>query len=612
MPERPPVERPVPKPPVQAPKPADVGDDVFTAAENFYRQKQYDKALDTYTAYLNRYPNGSWVADSLLKIGLIHREKGRLAQALSSFQKLSLDFPNSALAAEAEVASFPIYYQMKNYGGVIQRATSLLKQRLAPDIYRQTVDWLAQAYFASGRSADALLVYAQAMGNVDATTQLAFRKNVEAMAAKTDPDELMRLVNRISQQEIQGEIVCFAATGYYQKEDYDKALAAIDLFRRDYPQHPKRAQIDALGLQIKQQAEYAKHTIGCILPLSGTYEAYGKRALRGIEMAQYVFGTTRASEPITVLVKDSQSTPEGSAAAVRELADAKVAAILGPIGSADSAAETAQSLGIPILTLTQKERITQIGNQVFRHFITPEMQAEKLVSYAVISKGLKRFAVLYPKESYGTGMMNAFWDKVLAAGGTMVGAEGYDPASADFGLPIQKLTGAFFQGQASGTPPNADIDALFIPESPARVSQILPQLVYYNLKPRLILGTNLWHTPAMMPLAGGLDAELVCTDAFDPDIETAPVPEFVKLCMETYNEKPGLIEAITYDSASILFETVLRPDIRYRSDIRRQLLAMQPRMGVTGKTRFLPDRDCKKELLIFRIQPDRFLDMTGF
>jgi ABC-type branched-subunit amino acid transport system substrate-binding protein len=612
MPERPPVERPVPKPPVQAPKPADVGDDVFTAAENFYRQKQYDKALDTYTAYLNRYPNGSWVADSLLKIGLIHREKGRLAQALSSFQKLSLDFPNSALAAEAEVASFPIYYQMKNYGGVIQRATSLLKQRLAPDIYRQTVDWLAQAYFASGRSADALLVYAQAMGNVDATTQLAFRKNVEAMAAKTDPDELMRLVNRISQQEMQGEIVCFAATGYYQKEDYDKALAAIDLFRRDYPQHPKRAQIDALGLQIKQQAEYAKHTIGCILPLSGTYEAYGKRALRGIEMAQYVFGTTRASEPITVLVKDSQSTPEGSAAAVRELADAKVAAILGPIGSADSAAETAQSLGIPILTLTQKERITQIGNQVFRHFITPEMQAEKLVSYAVTSKGLKRFAVLYPKESYGTGMMNAFWDKVLAAGGTMVGAEGYDPASADFGLPIQKLTGAFFQGQASGTPPNADIDVLFIPESPARVSQILPQLVYYNLKPRLILGTNLWHTPAMMPLAGGLDAELVCTDAFDPDIETAPVPEFVKLCMETYNEKPGLIEAITYDSASILFETVLRPDIRYRSDIRRQLLAMQPRMGVTGKTRFLPDRDCKKELLIFRIQPDRFLDMTGF
>jgi len=615
IPDRPAVERSAPKPPAPAPKPADVGDDLFEAAEASFRQKDYDKALEAYTAYLNRYPAGSWVADSLLKVGLIHREKGRFSQALSAFQKLSLDFPNSALAASAEVASFPIYFQMKNYGGIIQRAGNLLKQRLSPDIYRETIDWLAKAYDASGKPGDALLTYAQALATVDAATRTAYLAQFDTIASRTDPDELMRLMNRTGIPEVQGELLYHAAGGYIRKEAYDKALAVIDRFKRDFPQHARRGRIDELALQVTQQSEFAKHTIGVILPLSGTYEAYGKRALRGVELAQYAFTSSRPSDSVTVLIQDNQSTPEGSTAAVRELAEARVAAILGPIGSAEAAAEVAQSAGIPILTLTQKEKITQIGNQVFRHFITPDMQAQRLVDYAMKNKRLSRFAVLYPKEPYGTGMMNAFVEKVQAAGGTVIGVESYDPTAADYAVPIQKLTGASADGDADqqqNAAPRNDIDVLFLPESPVKTGRIVAQLNFYNLKPRLILGTNLWHTPSARGLATSIDSELVFTDAFDPDSEAEQARRFSDMCVELYNEKPGLVEAITYDSALMLFETVNRPDIRYRSDIRSQLLAIPGRNGITGKTRFAPNRDCIKELLLFRVLPDRILDITGF
>ncbi|MEW6261112.1 MAG: penicillin-binding protein activator [Thermodesulfobacteriota bacterium] len=616
IPDRPALERPTPKPPAPAPKPADMGDDLFEAAEMSFRQKDYDKALEAYTAYLNRYPAGSWVADSLLKVGLIHREKGRLSQALSAFQKLSLDFPNSALAASAEVASFPIYFQMKNYGGIIQRAGNILKQRLSPDVYRETIDWLAKAYDASGKPGDALLTYAQAIPTVDAATRTQFQEQFETIAARTDPDELMRLLNRTGLPDIQGDLLYHAAGGYVQKEAFDKALAAIDRFKRDFPNHARRARIDELALQISRQSEFAKHTIGVILPLTGTYEAYGKRALRGVELAQYAFTSSRPSDSVTVLIQDNQSTPEGSIAAVRELGEARAAAILGPIGSAESAAEAAQSAGIPILTLTQKEKITQIGNQVFRHFITPEMQAQRLVDYAVKSRRLNRFAVLYPKEPYGTSMTKAFVEKVEAAGGTVIGVESYDPVAADYAAPIQKLTGISTNGdtqaQQDTAAPRNDIDVLFLPESPTKTGRILAQLNFYNLKPRLILGTNLWHTSAARALAASIDSELVFTDAFDPDSDAEQARRFSNMCMELYNEKPGLVEAITYDSALMLFETVTRPDIRYRSDIRSQLLAIPGRNGITGKTRFAPNRDCIKELLLFRILQDRILDITGF
>ncbi len=615
IPDRPAVAQPAPKPPAPAPKPADVGDDLFEAAEASFRQKDYDKALEGYTAYLQRYPAGSWVADSLLKVGLIHREKGRLSQALSAFQKLSLDFPNSALAASAEVASFPIYYQMKNYGGIIQRAGSLLKQRLSPDLYRETIDWLAKAYAASGKPADALLTYAQAIPIVDAASRTAFWTQFDTIAAGTDPDELMRLLNRTGLPEVQGDLLYHAAGGYIQKEAYDKALSAIERFKRDFPQHSRRSAIDELALQIGQQSEFAKRTIGVILPLTGTYEAYGKRALRGVELAQYAFTNSRPADSVTVLIQDNQSTPEGSAAAVQAFAEARVAAILGPIGSAESAAEAAQSAGIPILTLTQKEKITQIGSQVFRHFITPAMQAQRLVDYAMKSKRLSRFAVLYPKEPYGTSMMNAFAEKVQAAGATMIGVEAYEPAAADYTDPIRKLAGMSADNSTPTQPdtaPRNDIDVLFLPESPTKTGRILAQLNFYNVKPKLILGTNLWHTPSARALAASIDSELVFTDAFDPDSEAEQARRFSDMCMELYNEKPGLVEAITYDSALMLFETVTRPDIRYRSDIRKTLLELPGRNGITGKTRFAPNRDCIKELLLFRVLPDRILDITGF
>mgnify|MGYP000287749782 CR=1 FL=1 len=55
-----------------------------------------------------------------------------------------------------------------------------------------------------------------------------------------------------------------------------------------------------------------------------------------------------------------------------------------------------QQMGIPIITLTQKDNIPEIGDKVFRNFITPKMQVQTLSSFSVESLGLFRFAILSP------------------------------------------------------------------------------------------------------------------------------------------------------------------------------------------------------------------------
>src|SRR3989339_169785 len=160
------------------------------------------------------------------------------------------------------------------------------------------------------------------------------------------------------------------------------------------------------------------YAIGCILPLSGRNAAYGNRALDAVLLAAGVFNAAKET-PIRVLIEDSQSEAAVAGAAVEKLARAGVTCILGPLGSQEAfeAAKEAQRLKIPILTLTQREGITEVGDHVFRNFLTAAMQVRTVVQYAQAELGLRRFAILYPDDPYGQEMARLFREEVRRKGG---------------------------------------------------------------------------------------------------------------------------------------------------------------------------------------------------
>jgi branched-chain amino acid transport system substrate-binding protein len=302
--------------------------------------------------------------------------------------------------------------------------------------------------------------------------------------------------------------------------------------------------------------------------------------------------------------------------------------------NAEVAAEEAQIQKVPIITLTLADKITEYGDYVFRNFLTPQMQIKSMVSFLVNSMGIKRFAILYPKEKYGITHMNLFWDEVVLQGGVVARAEPYEVSTTDFKDPIKKLSGIFrnipdnllaqrldefidiSEQYGVATPlqriekSSADFGAIFIPDSPAKVGMIIPQLSYYDISGTYIIGNNLWHSENFIRLVGNYSQKSILTDGFFAGSKNPRVHSFVNEFQATYGYSPGFIEAVAYDTAMLLMEVLAQNNILYRSQLKDALTQVTDFPGITGKTSFDQTGEAQKDAYILCIRNKRFFELN--
>ena len=358
------------------------------------------------------------------------------------------------------------------------------------------------------------------------------------------------------------------------------------------------------------------HTIGCILPLSGRNAAYGNRALATVLLAAGVFNVAKET-PIRVLIEDSQSETAVAGAAVEKLARAGVTCILGPLGSQEAleAAKEAQRLEIPILTLTQREGITGVGDHVFRNFLTAEMQVRTVVQYAQAELGLRRFAILYPDDPYGQEMARLFREEVRKKGGEIRKDKSYKPDQTDFGKEIRALGGVTpvnrgmeFVGVVPPKP-NPSFEALFIPDFSYRVAMIVPQLVYYDLTGIQLLGTSGWDSPELLKadpvnLQGAIFVDGFFINSYRPEVN-----DFIEAFYMAYGREPETMEALVYDAADIAVKLLLENRSGTREAFRKGLMQIKGYPGVSGKTSFPPSRDAQKDLFILTVKNGQIIQV---
>ncbi len=357
-----------------------------------------------------------------------------------------------------------------------------------------------------------------------------------------------------------------------------------------------------------------RYAIGCILPLSGRNAAYGNQALDAVLLAAGVFNSSKET-PIRILIEDSQSEPAVAGAAVGKLADAGVTCILGPLGSQEAleAAKEAQRLKVPILTLTQREGITEIGDYVFRNFLTAAMQVRTVVQYARTELGLRRFAVLYPDDPYGNEMARLFREEVRRKGGEIRKERSYKTDQTDFAEEILALGGVAPVSPGTDVTwvplpkPNPDFEALFIPDAHDRVAMIAPQLAYYDLTGIRLLGTSGWDSPELLKtdpkqLEGAVFVDGFFSDSFRPEVN-----DFIENFYTAYGREPVTMEALVYDAADMTVRVLVGNQGGTRDAFRKGLLQLNRYPGVTGRTSFPPTRDAEKDLFILMVKDGKIV-----
>ncbi|MBT8367732.1 MAG: penicillin-binding protein activator, partial [Deltaproteobacteria bacterium] len=613
------------------------GDELFSRAEELFKAEAYEEALMLYSEYIKRYEDEPMAAAALMKVGFIYAVIGDFEKARAAYRRILSDYPSSYLGQDAQVEELFTYYQQRRYQDVIQLAPTTL-QLLDSNLHIfKTYALIGDTYMALGAPIDAIDNYVRAHEYATELEQEAILDKFKEAIARLDTADVAILVNHPDDSLPMDFLLYQLGLNYALEEKYDDALNILSEFLRRYPENENRILVASLIDEIKKNAVFKSDTIGVLLPLSGPYQAFGLRALKGVELALSQFSIQKDNPAINISVKDTRADPDQTVRALDELYQDQVAAILGPIVTSGIAAREAQKMGIPIITLTQKDDIPDIGDKVFRNFITPSMQVQTIASLMVESLGLYRFAILYPDENYGLKFMNLFWDKIMELGGQVVGVESYKPDQTDFTDPIKKLVGLYYevpedlkvdhrlidntdeQKSAENTAdktrqdgseehqeeeepsPIVDFDAIFIPDSPGMAGLIAPQLAYFDIKDVYLLGTNLWHSDSLIKIADQYVQGAVMPDGFFAESNSPMVRQFVTAFEETYQEKPDFIEAVVFDSAMILFHVISRPHIRYRNEIRDELLNLVSFPGITGITHFDENGEVQKTMYLLRV-----------
>ncbi len=373
------------------------------------------------------------------------------------------------------------------------------------------------------------------------------------------------------------------------------------------------------GEQVMAAKSVDSNTIGCVLPLTGQYASAGKRALDAIVLASGVFDPL-VKTPIKLIIEDSKSQPEGAKAAVTKLAQEGVLCILGPLSSTEAfeAAGEAQKLKIPIITLTQKEGITDIGDYVFRSYMTNPMQIEALVKYAIEEMDLTIFAVLYPDDNYGREMVKLFREEVRRQRGETRQVKSYDKTKTDFSDEIKEIIGLKVTSSKAkekkstkdDDKPDIDFDALFIPDSPRSIRMIVPQLAFYNIISEVkLLGTSVWNSPDLLKtgsdqLEGAVFTDGFCLNSFYPETN-----DFIDIFYANYSREPEVMEALAYDAAGIIVKAIKEYDAETREQFRDSLLRLKNYRGVTGKISFSETRDAQKDIFILTIKDGQIIQV---
>jgi len=389
---------------------------------------------------------------------------------------------------------------------------------------------------------------------------------------------------------------------------------------------------DLVENAIAEEQAVRPEVVGCLLPLSGSFALYGQEVLNGIQLA--LARVTQRGVALQLIVRDTRGSAEEAASLVQELAARKVISLIGPLASRSSlsAAGKAQEIGVPIITLTQRDGITAEGDMVFQNFLTSSTEVKRLVQEATRQMGLSRFAILYPDSPYGRTLMNLFWDGVEEAGGSITAVESYKPEETDFAAEIRKMVGLHYprpepaaQTLVEKKPllnqmgveldpstekeaePIIDFDAVFIPDNAQKVSLIAPQFPFHKVFRVRFLGTSLWQSPELVEHAGEYLQGAVFPSGFSAQSQSSSVKDFVALYRKAYDAEPGILAAEGYDTLMFLSHVLGKEAPKTRKDLQRAMRACKDFTGVSGKMIFNDRREVIKNPTLYSIRGKRLV-----
>ena len=607
---------------------------LFQEAQRAQEMGDIRQAEKLWGQYIQAAPTGEFVDQVSMRIAKQLFDRNDYRGAAQNYQRVAALDPPSRFRGQAYFG----WARSERSQGNTPKALELLAKidfREVPTNQREDIfNFWSSTAAEGGRWLESTLSSVKAYWEArESSAQRSYAATIrEQVDRRLVEGELQFVLAEYPSRFPSNEVRVRLATLYLSRAEKSQAQSLLnDVISSADSNSPVYSQAKSLLDRLNTFDQVASYKIGALLPLSGRQAALGRAVADGLALA------FQGKKIELVLADTGPSRDSLKTAFERLVLEDRVMLVVGPLGGDDGemVAQWSVQSGVPNVNLSARSGLLEQGSYVFRTAVTPEKQVRALVRYSREKLGAKRFAVLFPEDSFGEAYAKEYFNAVRMMGGEVTAAESYDPKQTDFKIAIENMTGMGFpyfrkrEAQAlveaeqtklsrELTPkekarlrllPIVDFDVLFIPDTYRPLGQIVPALLYADVTQPVLMGPATWRNPQLLARAGQYLNNAIFVDAYAPDRQDSVTKDFVEQFQVKNGAVPGALSAIGYDvglSIVKVYSKSATPPAS-REELRSRLEYLGTVDGVLGKQNWNSDRDTLSELQLFRIQRGNFV-----
>ena len=281
----------------------------------------------------------------------------------------------------------------------------------------------------------------------------------------------------------------------------------------------------------KSESDLSK-TIIAILPLTGSSAVHGEYSRRGIDLA---LKDLPAGNNVRVIFEDSQMDPKSAISEFNKDVTQNITPAVLSLGSpvAMALAPIAIKDKTVLMSIVSAPAYSSLNNYTFRINGTAEYEMDNVLQ-TIKSLGIKRLAVIYQNDDYGSGILKSLKQKY---GQTLVAEEGFLPSATDMRSQLTKIK-------------SSNPDGIFVAAYAQVVGIVAKQAKELNIQSSLICGSAC-DNPDLIKI-GGVSAEGVIVVAPSPKANSI----FEEKYKAIYKEEPNFVSIRMYDAVKLLADAM--------------------------------------------------------
>ena len=313
--------------------------------------------------------------------------------------------------------------------------------------------------------------------------------------------------------------------------------------------------------------------IGVVSPMSGQSAIAGEYIKNGVSLIEDELKEAGGLEvngkkiQIELVYEDNEAKPDMTSNAYRKLIDQdKVIAIVGPdmSGGILAAGPIAQQSKIPAIgTFTTNEKVTQVGDFIFRACFIDPFQGKVMAQYAYEDLGAKTAAILYNNaDDFSNGLKESFTKSFEEFGGTIIETQAYGGADIkDYNAQLTRIKAV-------------DADVIFLPnlfgELPLQVKQAREMGITTQ-----IIGGDSFDSPDVPNIAGNETVEgIAFPAAFAPTSDDPVTKDFVDKYNAKFGVNPNSNAVLAYEALMIVLKGIQEAETLNGQGVRDAMAAI--------------------------------------